>query len=65
MGGLVSIVNSVLIVNSVFNVNAVVATFNQEKAQVGAFSMIVQVHRLIGFSTSIVTVCSASVHDGA
>ena len=33
--------------NSVLNVKAVVATFNQEKALVGAFSVIVQLHRLI------------------
>ena len=31
---------------------AVVATFNQEKALVGAFSVIVQLHRLIGYNTS-------------
>ena len=31
---------------------AVVATFNQEKALVGAFSVIVQLHRLIVYSTS-------------
>ena len=31
---------------------AVVATFNQEKALVGAFSVIVQLNRLIGYSTS-------------
>ena len=30
---------------------AVVAAFNQEKALVGAFSMIVQLHRLIVYST--------------
>ena len=29
------------------NVKAVVAAFNQEKALVGAFSVIVQLHRLI------------------
>ena len=29
------------------NVNMVVAAFNQEKALVGAFSLIVQFHRLI------------------
>ena len=33
--------------NSVLNVKAVVAAFNQEKALVGAFSEIVQLHRLI------------------
>ena len=31
---------------------AVVGTFNQEKALVGAFSVIVQLHRLIGYSTT-------------
>ena len=38
-----------LCLNSVLNVKAVsvVATFNQEKALVGAFSMIVQLNRLI------------------
>ena len=33
--------------NSVLNVKAVVAAFNQEKALVGAFSVIVQLHRWI------------------
>ena len=32
---------------SVLNVKAVVAAFNQEKALVGAFSVIVQLHLLI------------------
>ena len=32
-------------VHSVLNVKAVVAAFNQEKALVGAFSVIVQLHR--------------------
>ena len=36
-----------LCLNSVLNVKAVVAAFNQEKALVGAFSVIVQLHRLI------------------
>ena len=36
-----------LCLNSVLNVKAVVASFNQEKALVGAFSVIVQLHRLI------------------
>ena len=36
-----------LSLNSVLNVKAVVGAFNQEKALVGAFSMIVQLHRLI------------------
>ena len=31
---------------------AVVAAFNQEKALVGAFSMIVQLHQLIVYSTN-------------
>ena len=33
--------------NSVLNVKALVGAFNQEKALVGAFSVIVQLHRLI------------------
>ena len=33
--------------NSVLNVEAVVAAFNQEKALVRAFSVIVQLHQLI------------------
>ena len=33
--------------NSVLNVKALEGTFNQEKALVGAFSVIVQLHRLI------------------
>jgi len=33
-------------------VKAVVAAFNQEKARAGAFSVIVQLRRLIGHSTS-------------
>ena len=37
--------------NSVLNVKAVVAAFNQEKALVGAFSVVVQLHRLIVYST--------------
>ena len=37
---------------SVLNVKAVVAAFNQEKALVGAFSVIVQLHRLIVYSTT-------------
>ena len=32
---------------------AVVAAFNQEKALVGAFSVIVQLHRLIVYSTNL------------
>ena len=41
-------------VNSVLNVKAVVAAFNlQEKAQEGAFSVIVQLRRLIVSSTSL------------
>ena len=32
---------------SVLNVKALVGAFNQEKALVGAFSVIVQLHRLI------------------
>ena len=33
--------------NSVLNVKALVGAFNQDKALVGAFSVIVQLHRLI------------------
>ena len=33
--------------NSVLNVKELVGAFNQEKALVGAFSVIVQLHRLI------------------
>ena len=36
-----------LCLNSVLNVKALVGAFNQEKALVGAFSVIVQLHRLI------------------
>ena len=36
---------------------AVVGAFNQEKAQVGAFSVIVQLHRLIVTSTSAELLC--------
>ena len=38
--------------NSVLNVKAVVGAFNQEKALVGAFSVIVQLHRLIVYITN-------------
>ena len=47
-----SVKDSVLLV--VLNVKALVGTFNQEKALEGAFSVIVQLHRLIGYSTSLV-----------
>ena len=43
-------VNAYLV--SVLNVKALVGVFNQEKALVGAFSVIVQLHRLIVFSTN-------------
>ena len=36
----------------VLNVKALVGAFNQKKALVGAFSVIVQLHRLIGYRTS-------------
>ena len=39
--------------NSVINVKAVVAAFNQEKALVGAFSVIVQLHQLIVNSSTL------------
>ena len=46
----------------VLNVKAVVATFNQEKSLIGAFSVIVQRHRLIVYSTSLgVSVSGVSV----
>ena len=35
----------------VLNVKVVVAVFNQEKALVGAFSVVVQLYRLIVYST--------------
>ena len=35
---------------------AVVAAFNQKKALVGAFSVILQLHQLIVYSTSLYTV---------
>ena len=41
--------------NSVLNVKAVVVAFNQEKALVGAFSVIVQVHRLIVYTALIMS----------
>ena len=41
--------------NSVLNVKALIGAFNQEKALVGAFSVIVQFHRLI--------VCSTKTHS--
>ena len=34
---------------------ALVGAFNQEKALVGAFSVIVSLHRLIGYSTKDIT----------
>ena len=39
--------------NSVLNVKAVLGDFNQEKALVGAFSVIVQLRRLIVCSTNL------------
>ena len=35
--------------------NVKVATFNQEKALVGAFFVIVQLHRLIGYTALVVS----------
>ena len=40
-------VGSTPVQHSVLNVKAAVAAFNQEKALVGAFSVILQLHRLI------------------
>ena len=45
--------------HSVLNVKAAEAAFNEEKALVGAFSVIVQLQRLIVYSTSNVTTLSA------
>ena len=42
---------------------ALVEAFNQEKALVGAFSVIVQLHRLIVYST-INTACAAASRTG-
>ena len=39
--------------NGVFNVKLLVGAFNQEEALVGAFSVIVQLRRLIVYSTSV------------
>ena len=39
--------------NYILNVKALLAAFNQEKALVGTFSVIVQLHRLIVYSTSL------------
>ena len=41
--------------NSVLNVKALVGAFNQEKALVGAFSVIVQLHGLIDCGTRLDT----------
>ena len=41
--------------DSVLNVKAVVAAFNQKKALLGAFSVIVQLHRLIVYTALFVT----------
>ena len=48
---------------------AVVAAFNQEKALVGSFSVIVQLHRLIVYSTNphtylVPVPAVVGVHDG-
>ena len=42
---------------SVLNVKAVVAASNQEKALIGAFFVIVQLHRLIVYSTRMAPTC--------
>ena len=50
-------------IDNVLNVKAVVAAFNQEKALVGAFSVIVQLHRLVVCSTTHDCVaCSHHIH---
>ena len=41
----------------VLNVKAVVATFNQEKALVGAFSVIIHHRRLIVYTALLLSVC--------
>ena len=41
-----------IVSNSVFNEKVIVAAFNLEKALVGAFSVIVQLHWLIVYSTN-------------
>ena len=48
---------STYLVNNVLNVKALVGFFNQEKALVGAFTVIVQLRRLI--------VCSSNRERGA
>ena len=48
----------ILMPNSVLNVKAVVAAFNQAEALVGAFSVIVQLHRLIISTTTPDSACS-------
>ena len=40
---------------------AVVGAFNQEKALVGAFSVIVQLHRLIVYTALVLNVCTTGV----
>ena len=49
-----------LCLNSVLNVKAVVAAFNQEKALVAAFSVIVQLHRLIVYTSRPAVSCVCS-----
>ena len=43
-----------LCLKCVLNVKALVEAFNQEKALVGTFSVIVQLHRLIVYGTRVV-----------
>ena len=50
--------------HSVLNVKAVVAAFNQEKALVGAFSVIVKLHQLIVNSSNHKYIRSGSIPSG-
>ena len=47
--------------NSVLNVKALVGAFNQEKALVGAFSAIVQLHPINRFAALVSTVTVHSI----
>ena len=52
---------SIVSYNSVLNVKALVGTFNQEKALVGAFPVIVQLQRLIVYTALVLSVkCSVT-----
>ena len=49
--------------HSDLNVKGLVGAFNQEKALVGAFSVIVQLYRLIVYSSSVGTIQSDIVYN--